>query len=84
MEFFLMLFVGLVIGILAHLVSRAHEGAGAVLSGLLGMAGALFAGFLGQFLGWYGPGESAGFVASTAGAIGLLAAYRVIVRKSEA
>jgi uncharacterized membrane protein YeaQ/YmgE (transglycosylase-associated protein family) len=42
----------------------------------LGIAGALVAGFLGRALGWYLPGEPAGFIMATLGAILLLFIYR--------
>jgi uncharacterized membrane protein YeaQ/YmgE (transglycosylase-associated protein family) len=41
----------------------------------------LVAGFLGRALGWYRPGESAGFIASLIGAILLLAIYRMFVAR---
>ncbi|MGE0705518.1 MAG: GlsB/YeaQ/YmgE family stress response membrane protein, partial [Vicinamibacterales bacterium] len=43
---------------------------------LLGIAGALVGGFLGRFMGWYAPGEPAGFIMATLGAILLLFVYR--------
>ena len=43
---------------------------------MLGIAGALVAGFLGRSLGWYGEGEAAGFVMATLGAVLLLFIYR--------
>jgi uncharacterized membrane protein YeaQ/YmgE (transglycosylase-associated protein family) len=47
---------------------------------LIGIAGAFVASFLGQKLGWYAPGEPAGFIASVVGAMLLLLLYRLIVR----
>ena len=46
---------------------------------LLGIAGSLLASFLGQQLGWYPVGATAGFLASVVGSIILLALYRMIV-----
>jgi uncharacterized membrane protein YeaQ/YmgE (transglycosylase-associated protein family) len=43
---------------------------------LLGIAGAVLAGFLGRALGWYQAGEPAGFVMATLGAVLLLFIYR--------
>jgi uncharacterized membrane protein YeaQ/YmgE (transglycosylase-associated protein family) len=51
---------------------------GAVLTIILGIAGALVAGFVGRSLGWYSEGQAAGFIASILGAIAILAAYRGI------
>ncbi len=47
---------------------------------LIGIVGALLAGFLGRALGWYGDGDSAGFLASLVGAILLLVGYRVVTK----
>ena len=49
---------------------------------VLGIAGALIAGFLGRALGWYQPGEGAGLIMSVLGAILLLAVYRLMSRGS--
>jgi uncharacterized membrane protein YeaQ/YmgE (transglycosylase-associated protein family) len=53
---------------------EAEEPAGVAM--LLGVAGALVATFLGRALGWYGPGQGAGFIASVLGAVLLLWIYR--------
>ena len=47
---------------------------------LIGIVGALLAGFLGRTLGWYHEGEAAGFIASVIGAILLLIIYRLLTR----
>jgi uncharacterized membrane protein YeaQ/YmgE (transglycosylase-associated protein family) len=47
---------------------------------LIGIAGALLGGFVGQALGFYREGESAGMIMSVVGAIVLLAIYRVMTR----
>jgi uncharacterized membrane protein YeaQ/YmgE (transglycosylase-associated protein family) len=51
---------------------------GIIITMLLGIAGALLAGFLGRALGWYEPGEGAGLIMSVIGAIILLAIYRMV------
>jgi uncharacterized membrane protein YeaQ/YmgE (transglycosylase-associated protein family) len=45
---------------------------------LLGIAGSIVAGFLGRAIGWYGAGQSAGWIASIVGAVILLAIYRAV------
>jgi uncharacterized membrane protein YeaQ/YmgE (transglycosylase-associated protein family) len=47
---------------------------------LLGIAGAVVGGFIGQALGFYGPGESAGFLMSLLGAVVLLFLYHKLRR----
>ena len=70
---------GLVVGALAKLVMPGRDPGGIIVTILLGIAGALVGGFIGQALGLYGPGEAAGFVMSFLGAVALLAIYRVLI-----
>ena len=51
---------------------------GIIVTILIGIAGALLAGFLGRALGWYTEGDAAGFIASVIGAILLLLIYRLL------
>jgi uncharacterized membrane protein YeaQ/YmgE (transglycosylase-associated protein family) len=48
---------------------------------LLGIAGALLAGFLGKTIGWYDEGEGAGFVAAIVGAFLILLIYRLVLSR---
>ena len=64
--------VGLIVGALARLVMPGRQSMGWILTCLLGIAGALVAGFIGQALGWYRTGEPAGWIASVLGAVLLL------------
>lgn len=73
-----MLIIGLVVGALAKLVMPGKDPGGVIITMVIGVAGALIAGFLGRSLGWYNEGESAGFIASIIGAVILLAGYRMI------
>jgi uncharacterized membrane protein YeaQ/YmgE (transglycosylase-associated protein family) len=72
-----MLVIGLVVGALAKLIMPGKDPGGIIVTMLIGVAGALLAGFLGRAAGWYGPNEGAGFIASIIGAVILLAIYRV-------
>jgi uncharacterized membrane protein YeaQ/YmgE (transglycosylase-associated protein family) len=72
---------GLVIGILAKLLMPGRDPGGFIVTILLGIAGALLGGFLGQAMGLYGPNESAGWIVSILGAVILLALYRMMVRR---
>lgn len=67
---------GLIVGIIAKLLMPGRDPGGFVVTVLLGIAGAVVAGFLGRAAGWYGPNDAAGFVMSTLGAILLLFVYR--------
>ena len=73
---------GLVVGVLAKLIMPGRDPRGALLTILLGIAGAVLANFIGRSLGWYAPDERAGIVASIIGAIILLAVYRLFAGRS--
>ena len=67
---------GLVVGVLAKLLVPGRDPGGMLVTIALGIAGALVGGFLGRALGWYLPGEPAGFAMATLGAVLLLFIYR--------
>jgi uncharacterized membrane protein YeaQ/YmgE (transglycosylase-associated protein family) len=71
---------GLVAGIVAKLVMPGKDPGGFIVTILLGIAGAVLGGFIGQALGFYGEGQAAGFFMSVLGAILLLVIYRVLMR----
>ena len=68
------------IGVIAKAIMPGRDPGGVIVTMLLGVAGALVGGFIGQLIGWYRPGEAAGFVMATLGAILLLFLYRRIFR----
>ena len=70
---------GLVVGALAKLVMPGRDPGGIIVTILLGVVGAVLGGWIGQVLGFYGPGQPAGFLMSVLGAIILLAIYRMVV-----
>jgi len=69
-----------VVGIIAKLLMPGRDPGGFIVTVLLGIAGALIGGFIGKAMGFYGPGQSAGWIMSILGAIVLLALYRMLVR----
>jgi len=69
---------GLIVGIVAKFLMPGRDPGGFIVTILLGIAGAVIAGYLGRAAGWYGPEDSAGFLMSTLGAILLLVVYRVL------
>ena len=75
-----MIVIGLIVGALAKLIMPGRDGGGILTSILLGIGGAILAGFLGRSLGLYTEGESAGFIASLVGAIIILFLYRLVRR----
>ena len=72
---------GLVVGIIAKLLMPGRDPGGFIVTILLGIAGALLGGFVGRAMGFYGPGEAAGWIMSILGAILLLVLYRMMVRR---
>ena len=70
--------IGLVAGLIAKAIMPGKDPGGLIVTILLGIAGAVLAGFLGQMLGWYRQGEGAGFIAAIVGALILLALYRLV------
>ena len=72
---------GLVIGIIAKLLMPGRDPGGFIVTILLGIAGALVGGFIGRATGLYSEGQGAGWLMSIAGAIILLALYRMMVRR---
>jgi uncharacterized membrane protein YeaQ/YmgE (transglycosylase-associated protein family) len=71
---------GLVVGIVAKLLMPGRDPGGLIVTTLLGIIGAVLGGFLGRSLGLYGPGEPAGFLMATLGAVVLLFIYRMLRR----
>lgn len=71
---------GLVVGIVAKLLMPGRDPGGLIITTLLGIIGAVIGGFLGRSLGLYGPGEPAGFLMATLGAVVLLFIYRMVRR----
>ena len=74
------MFFGLVVGVIAKVLMPGRDPGGIVVTMLIGIVGALIGGFLGRIVGWYQPGEPAGFLVSTLGAILLLFIYRKTAR----
>jgi uncharacterized membrane protein YeaQ/YmgE (transglycosylase-associated protein family) len=70
--------IGLVAGAVAKLLMPGKDPGGWIITALLGIAGAFLATFLGKALGWYVPGQQAGFLGAVIGAIALLAIYRLV------
>ena len=73
---------GLVIGVIAKLLMPGRDPGGFIITILLGIAGALIGGVIGRAMGFYGEGESAGWIVSILGAIILLALYRMVARRA--
>ncbi|MFO1079813.1 MAG: GlsB/YeaQ/YmgE family stress response membrane protein [Reyranellaceae bacterium] len=74
------LLIGLVVGLLARLVTPGPNPRGVIVTIVIGIVGAVLATYGGQALGLYGPNEPAGFLGSVVGAVVLLVLLRLIGR----
>jgi uncharacterized membrane protein YeaQ/YmgE (transglycosylase-associated protein family) len=72
--------LGLIVGILARVVTPGRRRLGIILTSLLGIAGALLATWLGQQMGWYAIGQAAGFIGALVGAIIILGIAQLLRR----
>ncbi|ABA80730.1 GlsB/YeaQ/YmgE family stress response membrane protein [Rhodobacter sphaeroides] len=74
--------IGFIAGVIAKFLHPGdNEPSGFILTTILGIVGALVATWLGQAVGWYGPGEGAGFIGAIVGAIVLLVIWGAVTRK---
>ena len=74
--------IGFIAGLVAKMLTPGKDPSGFIITTLLGIGGSLAATYLGQALGWYHAGESAGFIGAVVGAILLLLLYRVIRKQA--
>jgi uncharacterized membrane protein YeaQ/YmgE (transglycosylase-associated protein family) len=73
--------IGFVAGVVAKfLMPGPNEPSGFILTAILGIVGAFVASYLGQALGWYGPGEGAGLIGAIVGAIVVLGVWSMIAK----
>ena len=71
--------IGFVAGVIAKFIMPGdNEPSGFILTTILGIVGAFLATWLGQALGWYGPGQGAGFIGAIVGAIIVLFIWGMI------
>lgn len=73
--------VGLIAGIVAKFIMPGpNEPSGFIMTIILGIVGSFVAGYLGQAMGYYAPGEGAGIIGSIVGAIIVLFVWGMIQR----
>ena len=77
-----MIIVGFIVGLLARAIMPGDQKMGWILTTILGIVGAFVAGYLGQAMGWYMPGEGAGWIGSIVGAIIVLFIYGLVSKKA--
>jgi uncharacterized membrane protein YeaQ/YmgE (transglycosylase-associated protein family) len=74
------LLIGLVIGLLARIITPGPNPSGVIVTTVIGIVGAVLATYGGQALGLYAPSEPAGFIGSVVGAVVLLVLLRLFSR----
>jgi uncharacterized membrane protein YeaQ/YmgE (transglycosylase-associated protein family) len=70
--------IGFIVGLVAKFLMPGRDPGGFIVTTLLGIVGALVATFLGQALGIYAAGQSAGFIGAVIGAIVVLLVYHML------
>jgi uncharacterized membrane protein YeaQ/YmgE (transglycosylase-associated protein family) len=77
--------IGFVAGVIARMLHPGNkwEPTGFILTTVLGIVGAFVATYLGQAVGWYKPGEEAGFIGAVVGAIIILVIWGFIAPRLE-
>ncbi|CAN5737004.1 GlsB/YeaQ/YmgE family stress response membrane protein [soil metagenome] len=75
--------IGIVVGALAKLIMPGKDPGGIIVTMLIGIAGSFLGTYLGQLVGHYQDGQSAGFLMSLVGALILLGIYNLIRRKTQ-
>ncbi len=70
--------IGFIVGLVAKFLMPGRDPGGFIVTALLGIVGALVATFLGQAMGIYAAGQSAGFIGAVIGAIVVLLVYHMI------
>lgn len=73
--------IGFIVGILARFLYPGPQPMNWIWTILLGVGGSIVAGWGGQALGLYQPGEPASFVSSVIGALILLFVYQRVIAK---
>jgi uncharacterized membrane protein YeaQ/YmgE (transglycosylase-associated protein family) len=81
MDIIIMIIVGFIVGLIARALMPGDQSMGIILTTILGIVGAVVAGFLGRTLGWYGAGEPVGWIASVVGAIIVLFVVGMFMRR---
>ncbi|WP_242516325.1 GlsB/YeaQ/YmgE family stress response membrane protein [Sorangium cellulosum] len=80
MSVLLWILFGLIVGVIAKLLTPGRDPGGFVVTTLLGVAGALLGGFIGRAIGLYPSYQSSGgFFMSILGAILILAIYNATI-----
>ena len=81
MELIWTIIVGFVVGLIARALTPGSGPSGFFLTAVLGIAGSIVATYIGQGMGWYVPGQPAGFIGGIVGAVVLLLVWGFVRKK---
>ena len=70
--------VGFLVGVVAKFIHPGKESMGFIMTTILGVGGSFLATFIGQALGLYQAGSTAGFIGAVIGAVILLLIYGAV------
>ena len=72
--------IGFIVGVIAKFIMPGDktQPKGFILTSILGIVGSFVATYLGQSVGWYQPGESAGFLSAVVGAVVVFFVYGLL------
>lgn len=80
-SFFGWVLIGLAAGVLGKVLLPGRDPGGFIVTILIGMAGALLAGFVARAIGGHVAGGWQSYAAATAGAVVLLLLYRLVMSR---
>ena len=76
--------IGFLAGVIAKFIMPGdNEPSGFILTAILGIVGAFVATYLGQALGWHGPGQGAGLIGAVVGAVIVLFVYGMVAGRRQ-
>ena len=79
MEILWTIVIGFIVGVIAKFITPgSNEPKGFILTTVLGVAGAFLATYAGRYMGWYAPGQTAGFIGALVGAVILCVLWAVV------
>ena len=70
--------IGFIVGLVAKLLMPGRDPGGFIVTALLGIVGSVVATWIGQAMGVYAAGQTAGFIGAVIGAIIVLAIYHLV------
>lgn len=75
------LLIGFAAGLVARMLTPGRDPSGFFITAALGIGGSLAATYIGQAVGWYQAGQSAGFIGAVLGAVVLLLGYHFVTKR---